>query len=196
MTEGRVHYIYPENSINKYAYVEIQVNNRDSLAELGFDSNIRHRFWHIHSGDIVIDVGAGFGGYTLCALARDAKFVHAFENNPTIVRCLRANLHQNAKENAMERTSVSTWRVDDKNYSIDKYVESRSFEIGRVSWIKIDTGSIEENIQVLHGARKTIAKFKPNVLINAPSETAAGLSEYGKILYNEEAGHRLIVFER
>ena len=197
MSEGKLHYLFPENGRDKYYFEEIDINNRNSLAEHGLDHMVRQKFWHIHSGDIVFDVGAGFGSYTLCALARGAKFVYAFENNPIIARCLQANIYRNEDNiRAMSRFAFSKWRVDDNQHSLDKYISELSNSLNRISWIKIDTGDIASNINVLQGARKTIQKFKPNVLINAPSDAAAGLSEYGKILYNEEDGHRLVVFER
>lgn len=194
MAEGRIHYIYPENGRTAFAFEEIEINNRRSLQEHQTDHAVRHRFWHIHTGDIVFDIGAGFGVYTLCALARGAKFVYAFESNPNVLRCLRANLARNQNIHAVENCSALKMRVDDQN-SIDKFVDGLSFPLNRVSWIKIDTGDIASNINVLQGARNTIKKFKPNVLINAPDDAAAHLSEYGKIIYNEEQGHRLIIFE-
>lgn len=173
------------------------VNARNSLIEQAEDVQIRKKFWHIHSGDIVFDCGAGFGVYTLCALARGAKKVFAFENNPNIMRCFRANLHHNHSNElkAVDNCAALSWRVDDKN-SIDKFVEEMSVPLNRVSWIKIDLGDPAASVNALQGARRTIAKFKPNVLINAPHDNVIGLSEYGKILFNEEQGHGLVVFER
>lgn len=195
MSEGRIHMIYPENGHTPFSFEEIEIAGKHSMQEHQADHSVRHRFWHIHNGDIVFDVGAGFGVYTLCALARGAKFVYSFENNPNVIRCLRANLARNQSIHSMEHCSAIKMRVDDQN-SIDKFVEGLSFPLNRISWIKIDTGDVASNINVLQGARNTIKRFKPNVLINAPDDAAARLSEYGKILYNEEQGHRLIIFER
>jgi hypothetical protein len=195
MSDGKLHHLYPENSHIAYVYEEISINDRNSLEEHARDHEIRQKFWHVHTGDIVFDIGAGFGAYTLCALARGAKFVYAFENNPNVMRALRANLDKNKILNAPEKCSASTWRVDDKN-SLDKFIEEMSVPLNRVSWIKIDTGDVAANINVLQGARRTIARFKPNVLINAPHDIVTSLAEYGKILYNEEQGHGLVIFEK
>jgi hypothetical protein len=196
MAEGRIHKFFPENSHVPYNYEEISINARNSLIEREEDHIIRQRFYHIHTGDMVFDVGAGFGVYTLCALARGAKSVYAFENNPNILRCLRANLSHNRQLSALEKCSASSWRVDDGHLSIDKFVDEMSVPLTRVSWLKIDTGDEVSSINALQGARRTIAKFKPNVLIKAPHDIVLSLSEYGKILFNEESGHGLVVFER
>lgn len=196
MAEGRIHELYPENSHVVYRYEEISIADRNSLVEQGQDRAVRQRFWHIHSGDIVFDVGAGFGTYTLCALARGAAFVYAFEYNPNVMRCLRANLSRNQHLQAVEKCSTSSWRVDDNQHSLDKFVEAMSSPLPRLSWIKIDTGDRAANVNVLQGARKTIQLYHPNVLIQGLREDVAWLSEYGNILYSEETGHGFTYFEK
>lgn len=197
MSEAIIHTIYPENGTIPYFFEEIEINDRRSMQEHQIDHSVRHRFWHIHSGDIVIDVGCGFGVYTLCAIARGAKFVYSFESNPNVIRCLRANLAQNKDNiNALAKCSAVKMRVDDQ-HSIDKFVEALSFPLIKLDWIKIDTGDVASNINVLQGARKTIAKFKPYILINGSDEAAASVQEYAKcrVMLMQEAGHRLVRFE-
>jgi hypothetical protein len=196
MAEGKIHEMYPENSHVHYKYEEISINERNSLAEQAQDIAVRQRFWHIHSGDIVFDIGAGFGTYTLCALARGAAFVYAFETNPNVMRALRANLSRNQHLNAVEKCSTCSWRVDDNPHSIDRFVENMSAPPPRLSWIKIDTGDRAANINVLQGARKTVQQYHPNVLLQGLREDVAWLSEYGNILYSEETGHGFAVYEQ
>lgn len=42
------------------------------------EANVRHNFWKISKNDLVIDIGAAYGSYTLTALAKGASKVYAW----------------------------------------------------------------------------------------------------------------------
>lgn len=55
--------------------------------------DVKHRHWNIKQGDIVLDIGAAVGAYTLTALSQGAARVIAWE--PGMPNYLRRNLEAN-----------------------------------------------------------------------------------------------------
>jgi len=152
----------------KFYYEDVTVGNRNSINEYNQDSEVRRQLWQTGVGDIVIDIGAGFGSYTIQALANAAGFVYAFEHDPHIASALKQNLQRNRTLSAAERSSICRWHLDDASHTLDMYLADLSFPISRLDWIKIDLGSIPDNRTVLWGCEGSIKKFKPSILIADP----------------------------
>lgn len=155
----------------------------------------------VRRGEIVIDCGADYGMYTRKALQQGASKVLAIEISPAKQECLRRTF---AREIESGRVIVATKGVWDKNDTLhlrgDTVVFNRpgtnepvqvtpmdellaAHRIGRVDLIKIDIEGAEP--QALKGARETLRRFRPRVIIateNAPNEKEA----LGRIL-NEVA---------
>src|SRR5437879_4683389 len=53
---------------------------------------VRERWWHICPGEVVIDVGVGFGSYALSALVLGAEYVFAFSPESSTTNVLITNL--------------------------------------------------------------------------------------------------------
>lgn len=159
---------------NTYKYQDITFVNRNSLQEREQDSEVRRAFWNIQSKDIVIDVGAGFGAYTLCALGRGADFVFAFEANKDILKVLRENIAKTSEGQirALEQTATCDWFVDKDKHSIDRWIERLSWTPPYITWLKIDA---DFPLEILEGAKKTIDKYLPNIIIRAPETPMADL---------------------
>ena len=68
-------------------------NNTDHLDEfiifLMREHGIRNKFWNIKKDDLVIDVGAYFGSYTLSALVMGARVIAIEPNMESILNLLR-----------------------------------------------------------------------------------------------------------
>ena len=152
----------------KYEYEAITVNNRNSISEYRQDLNVRNQLWTIGVGDYVLDVGSGFGSYTLMALAMAAGFVFAFERDPNILKALRTNIQNNRHIFATEKTSICRWNLNDSTNTIDRFLSELSFTNKRVDWIKIHMDSVADSRLVLWGCKDTIKTFKPIILIADP----------------------------
>ena len=148
-----------------FKYLEYTLPNRNSVQELDQDADVRKAFWNVETRDVVIDIGAGFGGYTLCALGRGASFVFSFESNKELLGILRENLAANRVINAVERCATSDWNLGAEGQTLDKFFEGYSWAPPMIDWIKIDAGEEIDNFNILHGAQKTVKKYHPKILI-------------------------------
>jgi FkbM family methyltransferase len=149
---------------------------------------IRERFWQVAAGDVVLDIGASLGIYTLPALACGAA-VYAVDvlDDPEI-----CPLVQMARENGLtEHLTViqaavgdvdgypaelmTAVRADPQTYpglasgcewtTVDKI--TAEYQIGRVDWIKIDTEGGE--LPIIRGATATLERDHPRLLIEEHS---------------------------
>lgn len=68
---------------------------------------VKARHWNIKQGDIVLDIGAAFGAYTLTALSQGAARVIAWE--PGMPNYLRKNLEANHWENRCTVVGSALW---------------------------------------------------------------------------------------
>ena len=132
----------------------------------------------VHPSDVVFDVGAHVGEYTLLAAARSAT-VHSFEPNPANAALLRANVASNALANVtVHECAVSdrecqvrflahrdpslsalwTERQTHAGYSeiTVRAIPLDSVTVPRIDVIKIDVEGAE--LAVLRGARAILAR--------------------------------------
>jgi FkbM family methyltransferase len=142
----------------------------------------------VRSGDVVLDCGAHYGGYTRKALDQGAGLVVAIELAPDNLVCLRKSFAKEIAQGmvivypkgvwhqddqlALERAEKS-WanRVEEGNRSgllvplttVDKIVAELKLE--RVDFIKMDIEGSER--QALAGAAGTLRRFKPRMAIAA-----------------------------
>ena len=152
------------------------------------ERDIREKYWNVQEGDVVVDVGASYGSYTLAACAMGAKKVFAYEPEPTVWVDLVRNLDLNRWHEADPELSrcvpfcMGLWSVEGvvsmKSYAphwpshtisgdyavttLDRLSASDRFP-DRLDWIKVDVEGAEEH--VLKGAKFTIAKFHPKLLV-------------------------------
>ncbi len=139
----------------------------------------------VREGDVVLDGGAHFGGFTRTALDRGAKLVVAIEIAPENAACLRRNF---AAEIAAGRVIVyekGVWDKDDtmvlerKNHTwadqvaqsgpgpavavttIDRIVTE--LRLPKVDFIKLDIEGAERN--ALAGASASIKQHRPRMAV-------------------------------
>ena len=147
------------------------------------EREIRDRYWNVEAGDVVVDVGASYGSYTLTACAMGA-LVYAVEPEPLVFDDLLRNLRLNDwLYTRCFAYNVGLWdsseRVDMRTYAphwpahtisgeyqmttLDRLLESGAPAPSRVDWIKVDAEGAEEH--VLAGALATIEKYHPRLLV-------------------------------
>lgn len=147
------------------------------------EAEVRERHWNPAPGDLVLDVGAGRGSYTLTALALGARVI-AFSPEVRDTLLLRANLEANpvfsdrclvmegglySKDGRLVlNPSWSAYEyVDDHREGEDvpgfPVVTLDSLGIEGVNWIKIDVEGGE--LHVLQGAEETIRRCRPRVIV-------------------------------
>jgi len=139
----------------------------------------------VHAGDVVLDCGAHFGGFTRKALDRGAKLVVAIEIAPENVQCLRRTF---ATEIAAGKVTIVDKGVWDKEETmtlertahtwgdhvgssgrgpsvgvttVDKIVSG--LQLGQVDFIKIDIEGAERN--ALSGAAETMKTHRPRLAV-------------------------------
>lgn len=143
----------------------------------------------VRTGDIVLDCGAHFGGYTRAALNMGAKLVVAIEIVPENIECLRQTFAAEIGSGKVIVYPKGVWDKDDKLIlqkqdhtwadsivmkgkkegpsvlltTIDKIVDELGLD--RVDFVKADIEGAERN--ALLGATKTLKRFKPRMAIAA-----------------------------
>ena len=136
---------------------------------------------------VALDVGANKGVYTQ-ALLRLARAVHAFEPNPVLIpwltrlsdprltlhalalgerdgeAVLRVPLGQNGRPSKQGATLADTARTRRASVEVRTPVRRLDgLDVGDVGFVKIDVEGFEA--QVIEGARETIARCRPVMLI-------------------------------
>lgn len=156
------------------------------------EEEVRERHWTIGEGDVVLDVGACFGSYTLTALAAGAAQVFAWspgvkvEGEDLESNMLRVSSGLNGwldrchvfDTGVYDRSGwldIETLTFDPANRAIGSYViyvqpldrwfhSARSIIKGAPRyWLKIDVEGAEE--QVIRGGLDTISVLRPNILL-------------------------------
>ena len=151
----------------------------------------RELWWDIKPGDVVADVGADFGSYTLSALAQGAARVFAWSppfkvpGDPIECDTMARSAQLNGwYPDRLYPTTSGLWSVagwlsclDWQKGSVYFADEADARQRGgivfpvqpldalgleRLDWLKIDTEGAEH--YVLSGARETLARCKPRIL--------------------------------
>ena len=149
------------------------------------ERDIRETYWNVREGDVVLDVGASYGSYTLPACAVGATVV-AFEPEPLVFTDFVQNLQLNGwlrtrchpfnlglwDEDAV-KVSMATYAPHWPQHTIsgpyqmvtlDRFALTHPELLGRrLDWLKVDVEGAEE--QVLRGGIETIRRFRPKLLV-------------------------------
>ena len=138
----------------------------------------------LQNGDLFIDVGASYGSWTLPAAAIGAD-VMVIEPDTKALEFLRHQLDVNGFSNVNLIESIAD---NDKN-SIDR------LKPRRVKLIKIDVEGME--FDVLDGARNTIKKYKPNILVELHTFKHGKTPDYEiEVITDIYSGYRSSVYDQ
>jgi len=144
------------------------------------EKDFRETHWDIKKDDVVFDIGASYGAYTLAACSMEA-IVYTFEPEKSVYGDLVANINLNNWSDRCFPQNAGLWSSDTtvnmKDYAphwppqtittdynvktIDQVVLENNIQ--KIDWIKIDVEGAEEH--VVQGGLASIAKFKPNMII-------------------------------
>jgi FkbM family methyltransferase len=179
------------------------------ISGLDYEPELRQILARVKEGDIILDIGANIGSYTL-RLAKKAGLsgrVIAFEALEKNARLLQANIEANHLTNvtvvnkALGESSGLVTMYSDGHSSSASLMQVNAFQpsgqtemvrgddiveelkLPRIDWIKIDIEGAETI--ALRGLRHTIARFKPRILFEnarAAEETRALLQGLGYLV--------------
>lgn len=148
------------------------------------ERHVREEWWDVGAGDVVLDVGAGFGSYTLSALAAGAAQVIAIEpakeelfsltqnlalNPAFLARCIAVPLvlsdlhHALIGFSAHMHTCIQTNTTHEERISETADSLLDSLGVRRLDWLKVDVEGMEAF--VLRGAQRILADLRPRVIV-------------------------------
>lgn len=142
----------------------------------------------VHTGDVVMDIGAHVGFFVRTALRQGASKVVAVEPDPYSAECLRRNFSDEISSGRVIVVEAGAWSKRDKitlslgadpgwnSMTQDQGgeeiivpvlpMDEMAAELGlpRVDFIKMDIEGAE--MEALRGARQILSKFRPRVMID------------------------------
>lgn len=188
-------------ALDKYSYTMDAIDRVEQLADFKIccasesayhpsfwsfldEMDVRAEWWHPRVGDVVCDVGADYGSYTLPALAAEAivyAWSPAFKTSEPFEAMV---LGRSAKENGFQDSlylercglwskqgwlSASDWSklaewssgVPDGDVTF-QVTRLDSYRLGP-QWLKIDAEGAE--LHILQGGEQTIRRHKPRILL-------------------------------
>lgn len=150
--------------------------------------------------DVIIDVGAHIGTYTIPIAIQIEKLgkILAFEPNPRNAMLLRKNIQLNELKNvilfenaASDRNQITnlilsddpmlsmiTDDIEEENIKIECITLDSIYEkleLKKIDWLKIDAEGSE--IKVLKGAKKILEKFHPKIIVEVRKENEDMIKE-------------------
>jgi FkbM family methyltransferase len=143
----------------------------------------------VRPADVVIDCGAHVGVFTRRALANGASKVVAVEPDPVNLECLRRNLREEiaggkvvlVPKGVWSSVTTLTFSESTHNSGMNSFVKQEDgtnmqlpvttidsivveLRLERVDYIKMDIEGSER--EALKGARKTLARFRPELMLD------------------------------
>lgn len=182
------------------------------------ESEVRNRHWKICEGDRILDVGAAYGSYTMCALAMGAGRVWAWSPQDTPEGIAEKTFFEESLElngwshlckvfktgiydktgwlDAMdqsftehERSGSDIIRVE----TLDDWAAREIPDEERIDWLKIDVEGAE--VEVVNGGRELIRKFRPRVFVENHEFKAPGIESRVRDALQALAPYRHVMTE-
>lgn len=171
-----------ENPGFQYSTIGVSIPG-NVVRSMVFEDNVRNKWFTVKAGDVVIDIGAGYGSYTLTALALGAGLVVAVE--PGLEEHL--NLCSNLMLNKFfgRYFTFPCLLVDDVNKKVNYHSDCHScfygggkvsprvtctlndiavlFSLNKLDWLKVDVEGYE--LEVLKGGEAFLKYASPKIII-------------------------------
>jgi FkbM family methyltransferase len=196
----------------KLKFHGVEYSFKDDMRTDMVEREIREREWNVKKDQIVMDIGAGVGSYTIPAGLMGPKIVYAFEPDLYKFDRLIKNVERNHLSN-IHPISVAMSSVEavfpfcstigsinfkrdfefDTNTvatTIDKFVDRQKVE--RLDWLKIDVEGAE--YEVLRGGIDSIKRFGPHILLETHPECVEHLHIYLKGFLGD-LGYQILNYE-
>ena len=150
-------------------YLYLSENNHDGITAMVIFC--RKEYGSLNRGDVVIDIGANIGMFSLYAASQGAKKIYAFEPNPNAYKILCKNIKENNLDDVITPFNLAVSNLDDKiiylpeessPYNMasgspisDKFVEAKTISLntimsnfikGKLDFCKIDCEGAEYDI--------------------------------------------------
>lgn len=173
-----------------------------STGTFGDEQDVRDRHWHPRAGDVVMDVGACYGSYTLPALAAGASVIALVPPGQDL-----DGLRRNAEANAFDELTIlphglagrdcwcepGTWALVDEDgpgrfpcKTLDAVIAKLG--VVRLDWLKLDIEGSE--LEALLAGRETLVRLQPRVLVeNHPFRLATMADEVEKYILGLGLGY-------
>lgn len=184
----------------RFSVAEGSLHPAYSLHTFDEEREFKERHWNPQDGEVVFDVGASYGAYTMPALASGA-IVHAFEPEPSVWADLNLNVELNGWNHRFYSTCGGLWseagEIDMHDYAphwpshtitgrykmntLDNVVAARKVE--RMDWLKIDVEGAE--LEVLRGGASSIEKLKPKLIIECHVFLDQALKTFAEAMLRE-----------
>ncbi len=145
------------------------------------EADIREKWWQVKPQDVVIDLGANYGSYTLTALAAGAALVVAFEPsklglfdlvsglycNGWSFRCLIVNAlagdHEGVRVFYPGSHSIRPEGPEEDRVILKVDAVVQRTGLNRLDWLKVDVEGDE--VAALRGSEETLKRFHPKIII-------------------------------
>jgi len=157
--------------LGKHFYINVYDTDPDSEWFFLDELNIMNIYWKVKEGDVVVDVGASYGVYTIFSLLLGASYVYAFEPNKYRYNIMLENISIN---NFRDKVNAIMSFVGDgtiKPFNLQSTIETKEGLpldslipiTHKIDWIKVDVEGYE--LEVIKGAQNIIEQHKPNLYI-------------------------------
>jgi len=143
-----------------YKYSEdTALNHTDPRYVYERDREVRKRWFDISDHSVVIDMGAEYGHWTLCAAAQGAKMVYAIEPDKDYQVLLKINVYNNSTFN--ERCAIVK-----RDIKLDQFVDHLSCPPQTIQYIRLAARYTSEQgfSNFMKNATKTIKSYKPRLI--------------------------------
>ena len=138
----------------------------------------------IKKGDIVVDLGANIGYYTLilAQLVGKSGHVYSFEPDPSNFEILSKNV----KENKHDNVTLVQKAISDKNGKVELYVSKRNLASHRIFDAEDNRESIEVDVTTLDEYFKKFKKPIKFIKMDVEGAESAAISGASKIIQDSK----------
>ena len=217
---------FKENKFNIFCILDsikvagVQLAQGDHPSHHSFldEVEIRDYLWNINKGDVVLDVGAQYGSYSLCALACGAEKIYAWSPQDHEYLSEKIILEKSLELNNWQNKSiVYDTGVYSKNGWLNTFTQEfyeqnphhinsdiikvstlnswyeleRQNILSKKVWIKLDVEAAE--IEVLKGASKLIKEIEPIIFIENHDCLVEGIGLRTKKLMEDLYNYKEII---
>jgi tRNA G37 N-methylase Trm5 len=143
-----------------YKYTEDAApNHLEPLYVYRRDREVRKRWFDVTDHATIIDMGAEYGHWTLCAAAQGARMVYAIEPDKDYQLVLKINVHNNMALN--EHCAIVKREI-----KLDQFIDHLSCPPPTIQYIRLAERYTNEEgfLNFMKNATKTIKTYKPKLI--------------------------------